>query len=87
MIGNAYLEALTSEKVYIIAGPEFKELEEHILVISKALFGIRSSCAKWHKRFADYITEVVSSSYENQNWFLPIKIKPRYLDASIRRHI
>ena len=25
-IGNAYLEAFTSEKVYIIAGPEFKEL-------------------------------------------------------------
>jgi hypothetical protein len=26
-IGNAYLEAFTSEKVYIIAVPEFKERE------------------------------------------------------------
>jgi hypothetical protein len=37
-IGNAYLEALTSEKVYIIFGPEFGEMEIHALVISKALY-------------------------------------------------
>ena len=35
-IGSAYLEAQTSEKVYIIAGPEFGEREGHILVIHKA---------------------------------------------------
>ena len=57
-IGNAYLEAFTSEKVYIIAGPEFKELEGHILIISKALYGLRSSGARWHERFADCITEL-----------------------------
>jgi Reverse transcriptase (RNA-dependent DNA polymerase) len=34
-IGNAYLEAYTTEKVYIIAGPGFGEREGHILVISK----------------------------------------------------
>jgi Reverse transcriptase (RNA-dependent DNA polymerase) len=33
-IGNAYLEAYTTEKVYIIAGPKFREREGHILVIS-----------------------------------------------------
>jgi hypothetical protein len=38
-IGNAYLEAFTSEKVYIIAGPEFEEREGHILNISRALMG------------------------------------------------
>jgi Reverse transcriptase (RNA-dependent DNA polymerase) len=57
-IGNAYLEAYTSEKVYIIAGPEFGELEGHILKISKALYGLRSSGARWHDRFADCITEL-----------------------------
>ena len=36
-IGNAYLEAETKEKVYIIAGPEFGELEGHTLIIFKAL--------------------------------------------------
>jgi hypothetical protein len=34
---NAYLEAHTTEKVYIIAGPEFGESEGHIHVISKHL--------------------------------------------------
>jgi hypothetical protein len=34
--GYAYLEAFTSEIVFIIAGPEFGDLEGHILVISKA---------------------------------------------------
>jgi len=32
-VRNGYLEALTKEKIYIVAGPEFKELEGHILII------------------------------------------------------
>ena len=42
-IGNAYLEAVTSEKVYIRAGPEFGELEGHLLIKYKALYGLRLS--------------------------------------------
>ena len=57
-IGNAYLEAHTAENVYIIAGPEFGELEGHALVISKALYGLRSSGARWHDRFADCMYEL-----------------------------
>ena len=51
--GSAYIEAQTSKKVYIIAGPEFGEREGHILVIHKALYGLRSSGACWHDKFAD----------------------------------
>jgi Reverse transcriptase (RNA-dependent DNA polymerase) len=51
-IGNAYLEAYTTENVYIIAGPEFGEREGHILVICKALYGLQSNGARWHDRFA-----------------------------------
>ena len=47
-IGSAYLEAVTSERLYIIAGPEFGDREGHILVIYKALYGLRSSGARWH---------------------------------------
>ena len=57
-IGNAYLEAETSEKVYIIAGPEFGLLENHILVIHKALYGLRSSGARWHDRLSDCLREL-----------------------------
>jgi hypothetical protein len=51
-IGNAYLEAKTSELVYIIAGPEFSDLEGHILTIYKALYGLRSSGLRWHEKFS-----------------------------------
>jgi hypothetical protein len=42
-IGNACLEAETSEKAFVVAGPEFGELEGHTLIIFKALCGLRSS--------------------------------------------
>jgi hypothetical protein len=51
-IGNAYLEAETSEKVFVIAGPEFGELEGHTLVIFKALYGLRSSGLRWSEKFS-----------------------------------
>ena len=34
-IGNAYLEAKTKEKLYVVASPEFEELEGHILLYIK----------------------------------------------------
>ena len=37
-IGNTYLEAFTDEKLYIVAGPEFQELEGYILIFLKALY-------------------------------------------------
>jgi hypothetical protein len=42
-IGNAYLEAKTSELLFIVAGPEFGDLEGHMLVIYKVLYGLCSS--------------------------------------------
>ena len=42
-IVNVYLEAASKEKIYTVAGPEFKELQGHILVIHKALYGFKSS--------------------------------------------
>ena len=41
--GNAYLEAYTHEKLFIIAGPQFEELEDFILIFNKALYGLISS--------------------------------------------
>ena len=57
-MGNAYLKAFKSEKVYIITGSEFKELEGHVLVISRALYVLRSSGARWHDRFSDCMQEL-----------------------------
>ena len=52
-IASAYLEAYTAEKVCIIAGPEFGALQGHLLIIQRALYGLRSSGARWHERLAD----------------------------------
>ena len=46
-IGNAYLEAFTDEKLYIVAGPEFQELEGCILIFLRALYGLKSSGKRW----------------------------------------
>jgi hypothetical protein len=51
-IVNAYLEAYTAEKLFIVAGPEFGELEEHMLIISNSLYGLRTSGLHWHERFS-----------------------------------
>ena len=53
--GSAYLEAYIKEKLYIIAEPKLGELEGHILLISKALYGLRTSGARWAERFADVL--------------------------------
>ena len=50
-IGNAYLEAYTQEKLFIIASPEFEELEGFILIFNKALYGLKSSGKSWAERF------------------------------------
>jgi len=51
-IGNAYLEVEMQEKVYIIVGPEFNDLEGHILIIFNALYGLKTSSLCWHECFA-----------------------------------
>jgi hypothetical protein len=41
------------EQNYIIAGPEFGQLEGHYLIIIKAFYGLRTSGLRWHERFAN----------------------------------
>ena len=51
-IGNAYLESYTREKVVFTAGPEFGDLAGHTLMIVKALYGLRTSGARFHEVLA-----------------------------------
>ena len=57
-IGNVYLEAMTKEKLYVVAGPEFEELEGHILVIYKALYGLMSSGIRWYQKIHDIMVDM-----------------------------
>jgi hypothetical protein len=66
-IGNAYLEAKTKEKLVIVAGPEFGDLAGHLLIIQKALYGLRTSGLCWHERFVECL---------RQEGFQPCKADP-----------
>ena len=57
-VENAYLEAYTDEKLCIIAGLEFKELQGHFLIMIKALYRTRSGGARWHDRLFDILQEL-----------------------------
>jgi hypothetical protein len=50
---SAYLEEYTQKKVCFIAGPEIGPLEGHLIVIVRPLYGLRTSVARWHDRYAD----------------------------------
>ena len=54
-IVNAYLESHTQEKVYFVAGSEFRHLAGHTFIIDKALFGLRSSGLRFHERLSSVI--------------------------------
>ena len=57
-IGNAYLEAPTEEKLYIVAGPEFEDWEGYILTFSKALYGLKSSGKRWAETLHDILKDM-----------------------------
>ena len=70
---NVYLEALTKEKLYIIPGPEFAELQGHILIIYKALYGTRTGGACWHDKLFDTLQHmgVQPSKADPDIWMKP----------------
>ena len=69
-VSNAYLEAETREKVYIIGGLGFGELEGSTLVIFKALYGLKSSGKRWHEKLHDILRamEFIPSKADPDVW-------------------
>ena len=72
-VGNAYLEVYTDEKLCTIAGPEFKELQGHPLIMIKALYETHSGGARWHDRLFDILQELKfkSSKADPDVWMRP----------------
>ena len=57
-IENAYLEAYTSEKLVIRAGKAFGDQEGHLLIISKALYGLCSSGLRFNELLGKCLTKL-----------------------------
>jgi hypothetical protein len=80
-ISSAYLEAHTQEKVCFTAGPEFGPLAGHLLVIDRALYGLRTSGARWHDRFADTLKDMNFNQCKADPdvWFKSMKTHYEYV--------
>ena len=57
-IGNAYVEAPTEEKLYIVAGPESEDWEGYIITFSKAQYGLKSSGKTWAETLHDILKDM-----------------------------
>jgi shikimate kinase len=51
-VGNAYLKADCCEKIWTVAGPEFGSDAGAVMIVKKALYGLKSSGAAWRALFA-----------------------------------
>ena len=76
-IQNAYLTADCREKIYTIAGPEFGSERGLIMVIKKALYGLKSSGAAFRALLAERLYEIgfVPSKGDPDVWMRP-GVKP-----------
>ncbi len=57
-VASAYIQAFTNEKVYTIAGQEFGPWKGKVIIIVKALYGMKSSGAMWHQNFSDNMRDL-----------------------------
>ena len=80
-VRNAYLESYTKEKLYIIAGPEFGELEGCTLIVIKALYGLKSSGVRWWERCSDILYEMgyKPTLAENDIWIKKVDQNYEYI--------
>src|SRR5687767_12885164 len=81
-IGNAYLYGKTKEKVYIIAGPEFGDkLLGNKLIIDKALYGLKSSSARFHEHLSGTLLSMgyKPSKVDYDLWIKPVDDHYEYI--------
>jgi hypothetical protein len=51
-VGNTFLYGKTKEKVYVIAGSEFGDLQGQPMIIDKGRYGLKTSAARFHEHLA-----------------------------------
>ncbi len=69
-VQNANIDAKTDERVYTIAGPEFGSNEGRPAIIVQALYGSKSSGARWRDHFASILSQIgfTSSKMDHDVW-------------------
>jgi hypothetical protein len=69
-VRNAFITAPCMEKVYSIAGPEFGQRSGSMVVLRKALYGLRSSGWAFRAHFADFLRSMglFPTRYDQDVW-------------------
>ena len=69
-IGNAFIQAFTSEKCFTRCGPEFGPREGCVAIIVRALYGLTTSAERWQSHFADFLRNIgfVPTQYDKDVW-------------------
>ena len=57
-VQNAFINAPTPEKVYFIAGNEWKSNKDRVIIIVRALYGLKSSAFAWREYFSDAVQKL-----------------------------
>jgi hypothetical protein len=75
-VGNAYLNADCREKIWTVAGPEFGSDAGSVMIVTKALYGLKSSGAAWRALFASTLIDLgFKGSYADPDvWIRPSTI-------------
>ena len=79
-IGNAYLEAYTSKKVCIKAHKMFGEQKGHLLLISKVLYGLKSSGLRFNQLLVKHLMLLgfVRSKCKADIWYQQSNCRTKY---------
>lgn len=76
-VQNAYINAKMAEKVYTIAGPEFGSNQRRPAIIVRALYGLKSSGARWRDHLATILRDNgFTSSKADANIWMRKATKP-----------
>ena len=73
-IQNAYLNAPTTEKLYCVAGQEWKGDQGRYVIIVRALYGLKSSALAWRNHLSDVLSNSLkfrSSLADPDVWYKP----------------
>jgi hypothetical protein len=73
-IQNAFLEAPTKEKIFFYAGDEWKSDKDRVVVVVRALYGLKSSALQFRNHLADTLGNKLgfkSSLADPDLWYKP----------------
>eukprot|EP00957_Ditylum_brightwellii_P004915 374842-Ditylum_brightwellii.AAC.1 len=57
-IGNAFCTAPCAEKIWSIAGDQLSEKKGLVIVLRRALYGLKTASASFHKFMGDFLQEM-----------------------------